>query len=323
MSVDLSAERNRQLAALRTEINDDPFFGPFVRTNGRHGAAGSGMEHTGYSISATTATHTLDAWIIRPSGHWWPERALAVPFSQIGFSFSYFQKPYVSLLHLLDHLVAMRTRPIDVPNLVLALGPVLSATRGAPLKRNCRDCLLPAYRDQGFAVAPAKLQRSSVVMRIVWVYPEFRETRAIGNYLPVGTLKFPLDGAGNLDHGIFDLPPQNHLLARLGRCMSDVHRANAWQILSEEGRNELLELLRSKRDGGHPRTKQLVERQRFVTDQEPLWNHPRQLALLLRDKGFYSAKTPITQLVYQTEVLIGQAKASRSNDTIANAADGL
>lgn len=287
--------------ALKIEINDEPFFGPFIVRNGRKGKVSDHYQHTGYSLSIATAARKVDAWILESAG-WSRHRDYVVPRGQVGFSFDYFQGDLIRLVNLVDHIVALRKKPIDVQQLVLDLEPIFGKVWGAPLKVNALKCLAPEYNITGLATAPAKAQQKSIVMRVVWIYPNSRKQRSISNYLPVGTLKFPIEPDDRLGKGHFDRPYfRNGLFWRLGECITAEHRTDAWHMLSDAGRSEILTLRQSKLEGGHERTKRHTRKLQFITEHPELWNSPRELAILLREKGFFSQKTNLSNLIHQVE----------------------
>jgi hypothetical protein len=295
-------------AALKAELNDEPFFGPFVVRNGRTGRVDGNLIHTGYSIEATTAERKMAAWILREDSWHFGERSFVVSKEQLGFPFFYFHSDYVRLVDLLESLVGLRTREIDCLQLVTDLAPVWSGVRASPLKRNALDCLLSDYGSQGFAVAPAKLQRSCAVMRIVWVYPQHRQAKSITHYLPVGSLKFPLKPDGSFDTGVMEGGHHHRFLWRLGLRIAREHGERASSMLTEVGQEELKALLAAKRNGGHPRTKERQRRIQFVAERAHLWDEPEKLALLIRESKLYPTDVGGTALLWRTKILIDLAR---------------
>jgi len=199
---------------------------------------------------------------------------------------------------------------------VLDLELIFSRVTGAPLKINAFKCFVAEYSEAGLAATPAKAQQKSIVVRVVWIYPTFRQARSIKHYLPVGTIKFPIEPDGQIGKGHFERPYyRNGLFWRLGECVSAEHRADAWKILSDVGKNEILTLCKSKQAGGHPRTKQHARKIQFIAEHRELWDAPRELVRLLLENGFFSRKSNLASLVSQVESHIARMKAAAANDS--------
>jgi hypothetical protein len=164
--------------------------------------------------------------------------------------------------------------------------------------------MIAKYREQGFAVAPVKLSGGAAVLRVVWLLPCERQNPPWSHYFPVGTIKIPFSADGAFSVGTFEIPDWNRFFRHLARAMEPEHVRNPIQMLSEDGRREIETAIRSRADGGHPRTKRHQTRVEIVRARPDLWDQPLVLALLLRDAGLYSSKVNKAELKSQVERLI-------------------
>lgn len=307
--MDAQEDFQARLNELKKEVNDEPFFGPYIVGDGHPKPVAERVTDTGFALQVVTADRKIDAAILHVGdSYWFHPRQLVVSRAQIDFPFFYLQGDVIPLFDLLDALVGIRKRQFDLFQLILDLEPVLRNYRSAPLKRNGSECLIPKYREMGFAGAPVKLQKESAVMRVVWLFPADRGTGCPTCYLPVGTIKFPLTETGEYGPGQFLASDWNKFFRCLPRYFESHHTRDAMSMLSPTGRKEFETALRSRKENGHPRTHQHQLRLRFIRSHPEHWSQPLVLGKMLQQEGLYSSKANGAELEWRVRTLIENVK---------------
>lgn len=165
----------------------------------------------------------------------------------------------------------------------------------APLKANAFEFMRPEYAKLGLAAAPIKTQKSTVVVRIVWVYPKYRNHRPIHYYLPFGSvsvarLKFPDE---RISDAVFRVTNGSDIPRQLIGYMNREHFGNAINLFSEIGRSEVIVALRAPFNGGHPRTLTHKAKILRIAELKGLWSFPRKIVSILRSEGLLSTRAQI------------------------------
>lgn len=309
--------------SLMSELESDVFLGPYINKSGESGEYSPHLAHTGLCLVVATAHKKIDVPILRHgTSLWWRADDYVVPFDGVGLSFSHIPgngrtidgHAMLRFFHVLGTIVGRRkTKPKEVFSLLDALEPLLENSGGASLKTNALSTLLPKYSKLGFATAPPKLQKTSLAVRIVWVYPKFRTPRAIANYLPVGTATFPLRPDYSFGTGRIEFPWYNETASGLRLLFSDEDLADPISAFTEAGKAELQLPIESRLSGGHQRTKLNNRRVEIIRKMKAAGYNAKAIVLKLREDGLYSSKVPISQQLYQVESLI-RPLAQRQND---------
>ena len=174
--------------------------------------------------------------------------------------------------------------------------------RRSPLKSNALDTLLKTYGQMGFATSPVKVQKSTLVIRIVWIHRSFRKKSPYYFYEPVAAVTIPLSDDFLSSPWAFRLLETRYASIFKQFFPEDVFKS-AHILFSEKGISEVETFVRT-RASGHPRTVQSKRRMRIIAELPELWHDPTRIAHILRDCGLYSEKTPIDQHRYHVEAMI-------------------
>lgn len=298
--------------ALVADLKGDLVFGPYVNRNALSGEYSTNVQHTGLSFCITSPTNSVDVPILRTRSLWWRADSYVIPAAGVGSSFAQLHDDKLidgqSFFRFFDVLNTVLTHRLVVPTKLLSLlddlAPILEQSGGSPLKRNALSTLLPEYSSAGFATAPAKVQKRSIAVRVLWVYPQFRSAAPISRYLPFATMTFPRGDGSSLGRGDVRFAWYNQITAGFKALFRPEHLADPITAFSADGVTELLLPLRSRESGGHPRTQLMKRRQEIMRQMHSDGATTKEIAVKLREDGLYSRKVPLVQQIFQIEEFI-------------------
>jgi hypothetical protein len=289
--------------SVMAELASEIFFGPYIHKHGSSCAFSANLKHTGFRLEVATASKKIDVPILyHRQSVWWRASDYLIPLDGVEFSFGCYPShhrnvdgiPVLGFFHVLNTILGHRNaKTSEVLSVLGALEPLLEHSGGTPLKKNALLTLIPQYSGVGFA--------TSLVARFVWIYPKFRGTKSVSNYLPVGTAKFPLAADGRFEKGRIEFPWYNETACQLKRFFTARHVQNAAEAFSPDGLTELQLPIRSRQAGGHERTKLMTRRLQIVREMKRTGQTPTAIVIRLRDDGLYSRRVPMSQQVSQVQ----------------------